>query len=138
MSERLRTAALVLAFGCSCLSLVITFLGLSQFDLPIVRYVRSVTVHGPGNQLAIPWMAFTSMSTNFGATSSGTNVFLRNLATGEIRAITDATFGAAPPAMSRDAAYVVFGAASKLDSRFNDTGLFAYFTAAQRAWWWID
>lgn len=60
MSERLRTAALVLAFGCSCFSLVITFLGLSQFDLPIVRYVRSVTIHLPWNQLAIPWMAFTS------------------------------------------------------------------------------
>lgn len=60
MSERLRTAALVLAFGCSCLSLVIAFLGLSQFDLPIVRYVRSVTIHLPWNQLTIPWMAFTS------------------------------------------------------------------------------
>jgi len=45
---------------CSCLSLVITFLGLSQFDLSIVRYVRSVTIHLPWNQLTIPWMAFTS------------------------------------------------------------------------------
>jgi undecaprenyl-diphosphatase len=60
MSERLRTAALVIAFGCSCLSLVISFLGLSQFDLSIVRYVRSVTIHLPWNQLTIPWMAFTS------------------------------------------------------------------------------
>ncbi len=46
--------------ACSCLSLVITFLGFSQFDLPIVRYVRSVTIHLPWNQLTIPWMAFTS------------------------------------------------------------------------------
>ena len=60
MSERLRTAALVLAFGCSCLSLVITFLGLSQFDFSIIRYVRSVTIHLPWNQLTIPWMAVTS------------------------------------------------------------------------------
>lgn len=60
MNERLRTAALVMAFGCSCLSLVITFLGLSQFDFSIVRYVRSVTIHLPWNKLTIPWMAFTS------------------------------------------------------------------------------
>ena len=60
MSERLRTAALVTALGCSCLSLVITFLGLSQFDFSIVRYVRSVTIHLPWNKLTIPWMAFTS------------------------------------------------------------------------------
>ena len=65
MSERLRTAALVLAFGCSCLSLVIAFLGFSQFDLSIVRYVRSVTIHLPWNQLAIPWMAFTSDAGNW-------------------------------------------------------------------------
>ena len=60
MSERLRTAALVMAFGCSCLSLVITFLGFSQFDFSIIRYVRSVTIHLPWNKLTIPWMAFTS------------------------------------------------------------------------------
>jgi len=60
MSERLRTAALVMASVCSCLSLVVTFLGLSQFDLSIIRYVRSVTIHLPWNQLTIPWMAFTS------------------------------------------------------------------------------
>jgi undecaprenyl-diphosphatase len=60
MSERLRTAALVTGFGCSCLSLVVTFLGLSQFDLSIIRYVRSVTIHLPWNKLTIPWMAFTS------------------------------------------------------------------------------
>jgi undecaprenyl-diphosphatase len=65
MSERLRTAALVMALGCSCLSLVITFLGFSQFDLSIVRYVRSVTIHLPGNQLAVPWMAFTSDAGNW-------------------------------------------------------------------------
>ena len=44
----------------SCVALFISFLGLSQFDLPIVRYVRSVTTHLPWEQLTIPWMAFTS------------------------------------------------------------------------------
>lgn len=43
-----------------CVALFISFLGLSQFDLPIVRYVRSVTIHLPSDQLTIPWMAFTS------------------------------------------------------------------------------
>lgn len=62
MAERtwLRKAKLITALGCSCIALVITFLGLSQFDLPIVRYVRSVTIHLPWNQLTVPWMAFTS------------------------------------------------------------------------------
>ncbi|MBH0180050.1 MAG: phosphatase PAP2 family protein [Nitrospira sp.] len=62
MAERtwLLTARRITALGCSCAALVITFLGLSQFDLPIVRYVRSVTIHRPWNQLTVPWMAFTS------------------------------------------------------------------------------
>ena len=44
----------------SCVALFISFLGLSQFDLPVIRYVRSVTIHLPWDQLTIPWMAFTS------------------------------------------------------------------------------
>ncbi len=48
------------AYIASCVALLIGFVGLSQFDLPIVRYVRSVTVHLPWDQLTIPWMAFTS------------------------------------------------------------------------------
>lgn len=35
-------------------------MGIVQLDLPIARYVRSVTVHLPWDQLTIPWMAFTS------------------------------------------------------------------------------
>jgi undecaprenyl-diphosphatase len=54
-----------MALGCSCLSLVITFIGLSQFDLPVVRYVRSVTAPLPWNPLTIPWMAFTSDAGNW-------------------------------------------------------------------------
>lgn len=37
-----------------------SFLGVAQFDLPITKYVRSVTIHLPWDQLTIPWMAFTS------------------------------------------------------------------------------
>lgn len=48
------------AFGCSCAALAISFLGLARFDFPITKYVRSVTVHLPWDQLTIPWMAFTS------------------------------------------------------------------------------
>ena len=53
-------ATQLLAWGCSCISLIISFIGLAQFDLPVVRYVRSVTIHRPWDQLTIPWMAFTS------------------------------------------------------------------------------
>jgi membrane-associated phospholipid phosphatase len=48
------------AFGCSIAALVISFLGLQRFDLPVTKYVRAVTVHLPWDQLTIPWMAFTS------------------------------------------------------------------------------
>ncbi|MCP9447908.1 MAG: phosphatase PAP2 family protein [Nitrospira sp.] len=51
----------LLASGCcSIAALVITFLGFSRFDLPVARYVRSVTTYRPWEQLTIPWMAFTS------------------------------------------------------------------------------
>jgi undecaprenyl-diphosphatase len=49
-----------LSLACSCTALALVFVGLVQFDLPIVRYVRSVTIHLPWDQLTIPWMAFTS------------------------------------------------------------------------------
>ena len=48
------------SLGCSCLALGISFFGLARFDLPITKYVRSVTIHLPWDQLTIPWMAFTS------------------------------------------------------------------------------
>ncbi len=55
-----RQAVSATAVLASSVALLISFLGLSQFDLPIVRYVRSVTIHLPWDQLTIPWMAFTS------------------------------------------------------------------------------
>lgn len=50
----------IAAVGCSCAALAISFFGLAQFDLPITKYVRSVTIHLPWDQLTVPWMAFTS------------------------------------------------------------------------------
>lgn len=52
-----------LAFSCAALAMV--FLGLLQLDMPIVRYVRSVTIHLPWDQLTVPWMAFTSNAGNW-------------------------------------------------------------------------
>lgn len=50
----------LLPLACSCAALVIVFIGLVQFDLPVTRYLRTLTTHLPGEQLTIPWMAFTS------------------------------------------------------------------------------
>lgn len=46
--------------GCSCLAVGVSFVGLARFDLPITKYVRSVTIHLPWDQLTVPWMVFTS------------------------------------------------------------------------------
>jgi len=52
--------AVLAQVGCSCLALGISLFGLARFDMPITKYVRSVTIHLPWDQLVIPWMAFTS------------------------------------------------------------------------------
>lgn len=54
------TGAVLAQVGCSCLALGISLFGLARFDLPITKYVRSVTIHLPWDQLTVPWMAFTS------------------------------------------------------------------------------
>lgn len=54
------TTAVLAQVGCSCLAVGISLFGLARFDLPITKYVRSVTIHLPWDQLTIPWMAFTS------------------------------------------------------------------------------
>lgn len=54
------TAVVLAQIGCSCLALGISLYGLARFDLPITKYVRSVTIHLPWDQLTVPWMAFTS------------------------------------------------------------------------------
>ena len=53
-------AAVHAQVGCSCLALGISLFGLARFDLPITKYVRSVTIHLPWDQLIVPWMALTS------------------------------------------------------------------------------
>ena len=85
------------------------------------------------------WLAFTSTSTNLGGTAGAvSNVFLRNLDTGLTRVVTDASFGADTPTLSRTGAYVAFSAGAPLDSRYASSGIFAHFTNVSRAWWWID
>lgn len=60
-SQASRNTTVSLAIvGCSCAALIVSFLGVAQFDLPITKYVRSVTIHLPWDQLTVPWMAFTS------------------------------------------------------------------------------
>lgn len=54
------TTSSIAVVGCSCAALAVSFFGLAQFDLPIIKYVRSVTIHLPWDQLTVPWMAFTS------------------------------------------------------------------------------
>lgn len=55
----------IASVGCSCAALGVSFFGLAQFDLPIIKYVRSVTIHLPWDQLTVPWMAFTSNAGNW-------------------------------------------------------------------------
>ena len=42
------------------MALGVSLFGLARLDLPITKYVRSVTIHLPWDQLTVPWMAFTS------------------------------------------------------------------------------
>jgi undecaprenyl-diphosphatase len=49
-----------ISVGASLLALALVFYGLLQLDLPITHYLRTLTTHLPGEQLTIPWMAFTS------------------------------------------------------------------------------
>jgi Tol biopolymer transport system component len=98
---------------------------------------------GQGERVALSfdgtWMAFTSTATNFGSTvGSISNVYLRNLTSGELRVVTDASFGADVPTLSRNAAFVAFGAGAPLDSRYASSGVFVHFTGVTRSWWWVD
>lgn len=100
---------------------------------------------GAGERIAIShdgqWVAFTTMARNLGvgSTSYATgNVLMRNWATGQSVPLTDSVFSAGgPAAMSPDGAYVAFGAADKMDPRFDATGYFARYTGIGNAWWWL-
>jgi Tol biopolymer transport system component len=74
------------------------------------------------------WVAFSTSATNLGG-----EIILKNVLTGEIRVIAkEQRFGVGRPAISRNGGYVVFGAGSRLDSRFQSTGIFAGFTGITR------
>ena len=55
-----RQWASILSLASSVAALGITFYALLQLDFPIVRYVRVFTTHRAGEQLTVPWMAWTS------------------------------------------------------------------------------
>ena len=101
---------------------------------------------GQGERVALSydgtWVAFSTASNTLGAgagTSGISNMVMHNRVTGETRAVSDqATGSVGPAAMSRNGAYVVFGAANQLDGRFASSGLFSRFTGVARSWWWVD
>jgi Tol biopolymer transport system component len=82
------------------------------------------------------WVAFTTAATNLGVQAG--QVVLRNLDSGETRAI--ATPGGTPGfvSVSRNAAYVAFGHSNRLDPRWPASGLFVELTGLGRPWWWFD
>lgn len=87
---------------------------------------------GQGEKIAIShdgsWVAFSTNAKNLGG-----NIILKNTINGETRAIvSDQNYGVARPAISRNGGYVVFGAGSRLDSRYPSTGIFTRFTGLTR------
>ena len=87
---------------------------------------------GQGEKLAISfdggWVAFTTAAANLGGA-----LIMKNTQTGEIRVIVaEQGFGVGRPAISRNGGYVVFGAGSRLDARYQSSGIFARFTATTR------
>lgn len=82
------------------------------------------------------WLAFTTASGNLGVQLG--QVVLRNLASGETRAIGVPGGSSAFVGLSRDGAYVGFGHDGPVDPRFDGSGLFLAYTGLGRAWWWFD
>ena len=94
---------------------------------------------GQGERVALSrdgtWLAFSSSASSLGA--PGGNMLLRNLRTGEIRAVSSINGGSvSAPSLSGGALYLAFGASSALDPRFTSTGLFGYFTGVGKAYFW--
>lgn len=73
-------------------------------------------------------VAFTTAATNLGASSSGPNMVMRDLAAGKTVAVTDGVGSVAAPTLSRRGSHVAFGAGKALDGRFRDPGLFVLFS----------
>jgi membrane-associated phospholipid phosphatase len=73
-------ASRLVPLACSCTALVLVFWGLLQLDLPIARYMRSVTVDyvWARDQILVPWMAFTSWAGDW--IGEGTRLVLLSVA----------------------------------------------------------
>jgi len=83
------------------------------------------------------WLAFSTSASTLG-TPAG-NVLVRNLVSGDLRVMSNVVSNSvSAPMLSRNGAYVVFGSSTSLDPRFAGfSGLFARFTGATPAWWWL-
>ena len=83
------------------------------------------------------WLAFSTSASTLGAPAG--NVLVRNLQSGDLHVISNvASNSVSAPMLSRTGAYVVFGSSTSLDPRFAGfSGLFARFTGATPAWWWL-
>jgi Tol biopolymer transport system component len=86
------------------------------------------------------WVAFSTLSTNLGATPGTTgigNMLMHNRLTGQTRTVTNQNAGSVgQPSMSRNGTYVAFGSSFELDPRFPHTGLFVRYTGVANAWFW--
>jgi hypothetical protein len=96
---------------------------------------------GQGERVALSydgsWAAFSTLANNLGVLPN--NAVMHNTISGTTQALTNQNGSTVSSiTMSRNAAYVVVGTGSTLDSRFASSGLFARFTGMARAWWWID
>jgi hypothetical protein len=80
------------------------------------------------------WVAFSTSASNLGPSAG--NILMRNISTNQTYAATGTAGGVGPASLSQTGAYVAFGAAAALDSRFTGSGMFAHFTGLARAFFW--
>ena len=95
---------------------------------------------GQGERVALSydgqWVAFTTNASNFGVPAD--NVLLAAWQQGDLRVASPGSGTVYPASISREAAYVAFGANRALDVRFGEAGLFAHFTGLAFAWSWRE
>jgi hypothetical protein len=88
---------------------------------------------GQGEKIGISfdgsYVAFSTSAKNLGG-----ELILKNTLNGETSVIIspENSRGVGRPAISRNGGYVVFGAGSRFDSRFQSSGIFARFTGITR------
>jgi Tol biopolymer transport system component len=95
---------------------------------------------GQGERVALSydgrWVAYTTAATNLGVQAG--QVVLRNLDSGQTRAIGPAGGSSNFVVLSRLATTVGFGHSAATDPRFGGSGLFVEHTDLGRSWWWFD